>query len=466
MVEYTQRASDASVEFIELITPTGTIDLLDSLVTFNMYESLYKKHIKVELTINDSTNIPFHAPILGEEYLNFRFNTKSAGRSGEIWPGNMYTVKITDRHITKDRQQLYILHFVSQQAMHSMNSTVSRSFNAKPISDIVESIYYDYLYDGSSNDITVEPTLGLENVVIPNLKPLEAIDWLSKRALNKNNVPNYLFWESNGETYFESLDSLLSKRTEQKFFYNPISSDSTKLVSLSNGVIEIDDLQILDGFNVATNVTDGYYASKLVTHDIVTKKIEESTYSLDKIYNGDINHTDPYMPISESETDFTPNDRHTFAPLNKQSSNDGVSIQSYYDSNVHVYPKHNQLFSRTAGELYNNNVEEWLLQRKTLITSLDQIKLQVSCAGVAGLQVGHIIEIAVPSPQKVLKTPKGTISNVGDLNDFYLSGKYLVTSLNRNINFADKSTRYKYSMTMELTKTGLGSATGKSESLK
>tara|TARA_B110000495_G_scaffold58271_1_gene49390 strand:+ start:878 stop:2266 length:1389 start_codon:yes stop_codon:yes gene_type:complete len=461
MVEYTHRASDASVEFVELITPAGTIDLKGSLVTFDMYESLYNKYIKVEITINDSANIPFHAPILGEEYLNFRFNTKSSGRTGEIWPGNMYTVEITDRYITKDRQQMYILHFVSQQAMHSMNSTVSRSFNAKPISDIVNDIYTDYLEDGSSNGLTVEPTLGIENVVIPNLKPLQAIDWLSKRAINKRGVPNYLFWESNGETYFKSVDTLLSEKSVQKFFYNPISNDSTKLNALSNGVIEIDELQILSGFNVAKNVSDGFYASKLVTHDIVNKKIEERTYSLDKIYNSNINHTEDFMPISEAETDFTPPERHTFAPLEKNSSNSGDNIQSFYDSNIKVYPKHNQLFSRTIGELYNNNVEDWLLQRSTLIRSLDQIRLQITCPGVAGLEVGQIIEIAVPSPQKVLKTARGNISNVGDLNDFFLSGRYLVTSLNRNINFADATTTNRYRMTIEITKSGLGSASGK-----
>lgn len=465
MVEFTQRASDASVEFCELISPAGVIDLKDSIVTFDMYESLFNKYIKVEILINDSTNIPFHAPILGEEYLNFIFNTKSAGRSGEIAPGQMHTVEITDRYITKDRQQMYILHFVSQQAMHSMNSTVSRSFNAKPLSQIVETIYYDYLYDGTSNEITVESSLGVENVVIPNLKPFQAIDWCSKRALNDKGVPNYLFWESNGETYFKTIDSLLSGKTKERFVFNPISSDSTKLNALRNGTIEIDNLLIENGFDVATNVSNGYYASKLVVHDIVNKTIEERTYSLDQIYSGNINHTDNFMPISQSETNFTPNDRHTFAPLHPNSSNIGDNIQSYYDSSVSVYPKHKQMFSRTTGEVYDNNVEEWLLQRSTLIRSLSQINLQVTCPGVAGLEVGDIIEISVPSPQKVLKTPTGQISNIGDMNDFYLSGKYLVTSLNRQINFADKTTTNRYQMTMDLAKTGLGSASGKTGSL-
>ena len=465
MVEYSQRASDARVEFVELTTPSGVYDITKLMVAFDMYDSLYQKYTKIEITMNDSTNLPFAGPILGEEFLRFRFNTKSSRGVEDIEAGNCYVMKISDRYITGDRQQVYILNFVSQQAMHGMTSSISRSFDSKPISSIVETIYDEYLSDGSSNDITVEPSLGIENVVIPKQNPLQAIDWLSKRAVNANGAANYVFYETNGETYFHSIDFLLRQKVKQKFFYNPVSNDSTKLNALKNGVIEVDNLEILNNFDVAENNKHGYYASKLITHDIVTKKIEESTYGLDQVYDGAFAHTDSNMPISSSETDYTPIERHTFAPLREGATNKGDNVQSFFDSNVNFYPKHNQMFSRITDELYDNKVEDWYLQRKALMMTLDQIKLEVQCPGVAGLHIGDLIEIAVPSPQKVIKNDRGQITNIGDLNDFYLSGKYLVTSMNRNINFGEKEVSHKYSMTLELTKTGLGSGAGKRKSL-
>ena len=155
----TQRASSLRVDFIELETPTETFDLTNVIVSFNMYESIYNECLRIELVINDSINLPYYAPILGEESLNFTFSTQSVeGEDVEINPGYMYSVSIQDRHITKDRQNIYVLHFVSQQGLANLNSTVSRSWNDKTIGQMVTDIYDDYLdVDVSGNDLDIEP---------------------------------------------------------------------------------------------------------------------------------------------------------------------------------------------------------------------------------------------------------------------------------------------------------------------
>ena len=69
----TYRASDVDVEFIELITPSGSFNILPQIVSFNMFEDIYKPGLFIKVGINDSVNLPFLGPIVGEEYLNFRF---------------------------------------------------------------------------------------------------------------------------------------------------------------------------------------------------------------------------------------------------------------------------------------------------------------------------------------------------------------------------------------------------------
>jgi hypothetical protein len=458
-----QRASDVRIDFIELLTPAGTYDLTNFLISFNMYESIYEECVRIEIVINDSVNLPYYAPILGEEQLNMIFSTQSVERGEqEINPGQMYSVSITDRHIVKDRQNVYILHFVSQQGLCSMNSTVSRSYQGKTISQIVFDIYDEYLdNDDSGNELIIEPTKGIENIVIPNWKPFDAINWLSKRALNSNDVPNYLFWESNGNTYFQSVDTLMKQEVIQKFVYNPLSNDTTKLVAAKNNAMEIDNMEIISQFNITHNIENGLYASKMITHDIVKKKITERTHSLDDIYDGRINHTDEYMPISRIETDYAINDRHTFAPLDTNHSNQGDNIQSYYDSKIIVWPKHNKMFSQTPTEEYDNNVEDWLLQRNALIHSLNQIKVVITTPGMSFLRSGQKVELTVPSPEKVVKTGDGKITNKESLKDYYLSGEYIITAINHDVNFLGAESGNRYRNTMELTKDALGSAPGK-----
>ena len=431
-------ASDIRIEFLELVTPKEVFDLRKLFVSMNIYEDLFGDSVTVDILLNDSINLPSKGPILGEEYLNFSIFTKSVeGKSGkgiDINPGLMYSVSISDRHITKDRQQLYLLHFTSEQDIVNSNTTVSRSFRGKKISEIVKTILDDYIDPTESgNDFVIEETEGLENVVIPNWKPFKAINWLAKRAINKNNVPNYLFWEANGITYFKSVETLLTQQVKQKFIYSPIIDSKQKIIQLAaNDQVQLDELAIINQFNTTRNIENGYYASKLITHDIVKKKIQQQTYSLTETYASGITHTDLYMPISTNDTYYEVQNRHTFAPQ-VVGSNEGDNIQSYHDSKVMFYPKHDRMYSKNSTDLYDNEVEKWKLQRNALILGLDQVKLQITFSGLSYLNVGHTVDITVPAPEKVLEQNPGKIKNPEDLADKYLSGVYLITALRHMI---------------------------------
>jgi len=452
MAKTQERAADVRLEFLELVTPKESFDLRKLFVSMNIYEDLFGDHVSVDILLNDSINLPQKAPILGEEYLNFNIYSKSVeGEGVAISPGPMYSVSITDRHLTKDRQQLYLLHFTSEQDIVNSNTTVSRSFRGKQISQIVNTLLNDYL--DVDNDIVIEETTGLENIVIPNWKPFKAINWLAKRAINKNNVPNYLFWESNGVTYFQSIETLLTQQIKQKFIFSPTIDSKQKLEQLYEGRIQLESLEIINQFNTTRNIENGLYASKLITHDIVKKKIQQHTHSLTQAYASDITHTDSYMPISSLDTYYDVSDRYTFAPQ-VTGSNKGNNLQSYYDSKVMFHPKHNQMYSKSSNDLYDNNVEEWKLKRNALILGLDQIKLEITFPGKSYIRVGHMVNIVVPSPEKVLEQNPGKIKNSDDLVDKYLSGTYLITGLRHMIEW--NNGKPVYTMIAEVTKDALG----------
>ena len=452
-----ENASDIKIELLELVTPAETFDLRKLFVSMNIYEDLFGDSVTMDLFLNDSINLPYKAPILGEEYLNFTVSSKSITgdpkQRVELNPGPMYIVSITDRHLVKDRQQVYILHFTSEQDIVNSNTTVSRSFRGKTISTIVSTLlneYIDPLKEG--NDFVIEKTDGIENIVIPNWKPFKAINWLAKRAINKNGIPNYLFWESNGITYFKSVESLLTQQPKQKFIFSPIIASEQKIAQLSQGRIQLDNLEIINQFHTIRNIENGLYASKLITHDIVKKKIQQHTFGLNRAYASDITHTDVYMPISSIDTYYTVQDRFTFAPQG-DGINKGDNIQSYYDSKVMFHPKHNQMYALNSNDLYDNHVENWKLKRNALILGLDQIKLRITFSGISYLSVGHTVDITVPSSEKVLEQNPGKVKNPDDLIDKYLSGTYLITALKHMI--AWNSGKPVYTMLAEVTKDAL-----------
>ena len=70
-------ASNVRIEILELYTRTGTVVLDPFLINMNIYENLWGDFVSCDMILNDSVNLPFHAPIIGDELLRCRFATKS-----------------------------------------------------------------------------------------------------------------------------------------------------------------------------------------------------------------------------------------------------------------------------------------------------------------------------------------------------------------------------------------------------
>ena len=456
MAKVNASASDVSFEMLEYVTPVNVINLQDMFITLNIYESMFENCLTADMLVNDSVNLPYKGPILGEEYLNFRLHSKAMeGAEGvEIWPPAMYTSSITDRHFTKDRQQLYMLHFVSELDLVNSHSTVSRSFRDKTIGEMVKIIFEEYVDRDKIYDLVVEETQGLETIIIPNWKPYQALNWLASRARSVKDVPNYLFWESTNQLNFKSIELLLEQEDKLKFIYSPVALDSKKMEQLGRGRMELDDLKILSNFNMPKNIDDGYYASKLITHDITKKTIWQHTYNLSDMYSKGITHTDKFMPISNRPTDHTVPDRQSFAPTGINDAEVAAeNIQGYYDSKIFMHAKHDFMYAKSPKDRYDNEVERWKNIRNSLLHGLHQVKLQIQFPGMSYLRTGHCVDITVPSPERVVEEKPGAVSNPEDLIDKYLSGRYLITSLKHQI--VSNNGRPKYTQVAEVVKDAL-----------
>jgi|LWDU01.1.fsa_nt_gi hypothetical protein len=448
-------STEIYIEAMELVTPSATIPIEDKCVVFNLYENMFHDSITADMMVNDSINLPQKAPLLGEEYLNLILSNRStSGEETSVIPGDLYVTSISDRYLTKDRQQVYMLHFTSEASIVNANTTISESFRGKKISEIVNTILEDYIDpEENGNDFVVEETEGVENIVIPNWKPFKALNWLAKRAVNKSGVPNFLFFESSGITYFKSVDTLMQEKPIQEFVFSPVVSKNEVLNKLLEGRTHCTDLEINNQFNTVRNTNNGYYASKLITHDIVKKEIKQHTYGLNMAYASFITHTDTYMPLSPQDTRFTVQDRNSFAPDGLVGKT-GEKLQSYYDGNIMFHSKHDRMYSKSKSDDYDNTVEEWKLRRNALILGLDQLKLTLTFPGLSYLRVGQMIDLVVPSPEKVIEQNPGMVANKEALVDKFLTGKYLIVAIKHSVNMADHQ-KYDYTMMVDVIKDAL-----------
>jgi hypothetical protein len=100
-------------------------------------------------------------------------------------------MRITDRALVRERELAYILHFVTPETITNLKTRVSKSYKGMIISDIVDDLHNNWL---SGGPIDIEPTKFQHHIIIPNISPIQAINWLCTHANSAGyKGSNYLY---------------------------------------------------------------------------------------------------------------------------------------------------------------------------------------------------------------------------------------------------------------------------------
>lgn len=456
---------DVSLNNLSIRSAIGNFDLVPLFVELTIEESLFRSSLTGNIILADSFNLPTKLPIVGEETLDIDIVLSGIdSREGEpglhIKPPPMHVNSIDSRYATKPKAQNFTLDLVSEQFMSSMHSKISRSYNNQKISDMVYDIYYTYLNDRSdlSKVLHYEPTERIESLIIPNLAPLDAIAWLSSRAKPDsaaNNATNYVFFETIDGSSFISINTLADVEPFWKFIFKPRVDDSAGVEHLASGVQKINKYYYLKQFDKIQNIEDGLYSSKLITHDIVRKKITQYDFNGYHDFLG-LNHVGTFPVISSSDVEVASSaiNRTSYAPVEEANSypiTNERDLSSMTDGSVCFYPKHNQMYAKNTNDLYDNKVENWKLQRNAQLASYDNLTMMIEVSGNSTLRVGQTVTLELPSPEA--NDADGQSDN---LKDIFLSGTYMITAIQHIFSaHQKKDNKIKYTMKIELVKDAL-----------
>ena len=448
--------SDVTVEKIDIESSFGKYDLVPHLEELNIYESIFSNHLQAHLTLQDAFNIPYKLPIVAEETIDVAI--RLTGDEGDVIinPPMLHVHDLADRFLKTNQSQRFSLNLVSAQYMSNVHSRVSKSFSGMTAEDIVHDIWANYLDDGHG-DLYTESSMREEQCIIPNWTPHEAFNWLAKRTqpedgFGNENAVNYLYYETMDGVHFKSLNSLADpdKLTQLVLAKEHLAKDPAKIESLAGGFIKVDSITYMGQFEKIKNINEGQYSSKMITHDIVKKKIMQHDYD-GFIEWFAVNHLGPFPPLSNSDTEVKSGHitRTSFAPPfdPEFAVIDGRRLSDLTDSAVSLYPKHDKMYAQNFGHEHDNKVEEWKLRRAAQMVTYDGIMMQVECAGLSVVRVGMTVTLNVASPE----TTSHGKSDVAF--DKFLSGVYMITAIRHMFN-NDKG-QVGYKMILELTKDGL-----------
>lgn len=396
---------DYNLKDLSIVLTTGEEwDIRFIYAELNIFEDMWSPTMSGSLLISDTKNRLANYPIFGFETLRIKLETP--GRPTLEKEFRIYS--ITDRHLGKDRNLAYVLNFCSDEAWKNYKVRVSKSYKSKMIHEIVDDLHNTWL---GGTEIEIEPTKYLHHIIIPNLNPIQAIQWLTTRANPSSySGSNYHYFQTFDRFYWIPIEKCFEKPSKQDIIFQPANVRQSGNYHARDVNLDIDAIQAytVDFYSdIRENQEQGMYGSTLITHNQITKKWARSTWDYVK--------------------DF---DKHKHLyPGNK--------LYSAARPDLHSPNNHFKMYS-TGGDTFPFQTDQWLLDRVTQLQQLQNIKLSVSIPGNSNLKVGDIITFEMPSPEP-------PIENKQVVDKFY-RGKFLISGIRHKVD------QQKYVTALELIK--------------
>jgi hypothetical protein len=328
---------------------------------------------------------------------------------------------VTDRKKLSMTSQMYILHFVNEDFVYSLQKKVSQSYYG-PYSTIAQKILTNHLRvpnskptKGKSGIYFIFPSEGGKSFIIPNLTPFDAITWLSKRSIStKYKNPDYLFFENANGYNFVPVSSLWENPIQWNINFKP----KNILDNMDYEFLGARHMKVLSQFNMLNTIKEGSYAGKFVGFDTFTK-----TISVQKVQN---------------TFDTTKTHANKNSNLDDSKTKDNKSFSEMYDSRVAIYPF---ALPRTTQQYIKekspkdasviDDTHEYIFQRRAFFANLMQKRLELTMPGNFGFTCGSVINLDVP---------KFSIKENTKNTDDTLSGKYIILGVRHIIRYTTHET--------------------------
>jgi len=398
--------SDSTIQKLDLITSDGNrINLRKLMIEFSYHEDIYSFCINGYVGVNDAQGFIENLQLTGNEFIEVNFGKIKDATNTDDQIFRVY--KIGDRNPSRNMMsESYKLYFCSEEFILSEQIKVTQSYKGQKISDIVNNILTDKLKVKDKIDI-IEDTTGLYDFIIPRMKPLEAISWLSTYARPQGlQGSDMLFFESRYGFTFRSLQSMYTDDIYGTYKFQPknLSNDYTQTDDKVTTILEYEVIKTYDALN---EVSSGTFANRLISIDPLVRSF----------YVTDFDYTN-YVNSSGKLNKYPPTNylKNRLNKLQNENYEGVVKVATSNKNEINIpYIKNKQ--GGIAKDIF---IETYIPYRTAQISLANYTTVKLTIPGDPGIYVGTPIQFSL----NTLDSGKST----KDSDSFY-SGKYLVTAV-------------------------------------
>ena len=397
------QSTQFKIKDLTLITKLGNVNIAGVYQEINIYDSMFMPCIRGEILIQDAIGLSSKLLLDGSEYLSMEI-LKGEESGPTTFKKTFRIYKQSNRENINQNSEIYILHFASEEMIFSEQKKVNQSFNGT-YTDIVNVILKKYLGVTSKKLGLIENSKGLHTVIVPNLSPFDTMDWLSKRAVDSDSLPNFLFFENKYGYNFVSLTELIKREPIMNINFEP------KNLSVSGGqeFYGAREAKIINSTNYIESIKNGVYSGKFIGIDLLTRKVSINQIDFNQTYNKTKVHLNKYPNFTTA------------------ANRDGKDAAHMFDSKVSLYAfattRKDTSWVKENDVQTGTNIDDthaYVFQRAPILANLLQTTIHLNIPGNFGVTSGAIINLKMP-----IKSGK---TEVGEGLDQTLTGKYIVTA--------------------------------------
>ena len=284
--------------------------------------------------------------------------------------------------------------------------------------DIIKKILVSYLKvpDNKLNGV-IENTTGIRDIVIPNLKPLDAIEWCAKRAIDENRSPNYVFFENSLGYHFASLSTLVSQKEVFEIRFRAKNLEETSVI---DDLFSPKHYEMINQVDKIKATRDGVNAGTFIGFDPITRKVAARKITYEDHYSA-MRHGNDGPNYSASVNRGGEDSSQAYDSKKTVSSfgtfrKDSAYIKKYDPSSL----------SKIEAQ------EDFIFQRKAIFSNLMNKRMKLVMPGNFQLTSGFNLNVRVPN--------FALRDNKEENDDRSLSGRYLIIAARHIIGFQKHET--------------------------
>lgn len=240
----------------------GGYDIGAAVIEFTFFQSLMGGLYSGKLTVVDEYDVLSNLLLIGNETCVIKVMFKNF-QDKEVTVDIPMMLTGIEKYTRENDTAVYIINVSSLNMFNDITNRISQAYNGTT-SDIIENILKDW-YVLSEDKYNIEKTTDNMKVVIPNLRPSEAIRWITRRSVSQSGTPMF-FYELLSGFRFKSFEEIAKEKPAFKY----VRADSMSTLDIDRRYL-INDIKANKLFRGAENIMNGMYSARVHAFDIVTK---------------------------------------------------------------------------------------------------------------------------------------------------------------------------------------------------